>query len=435
MLLRIRKSGRRPCQPGAGEFLSPAWLTLLSLLSVGQLPVEAQGTPDSPVFEMRFEADSVRVLRNEFQAPGYRSTDDKPPSPFPFPAVASSGARQVAWFHPDGTISANRSYSPQAHSVRVSSDGKLILVVHREGGEYSGADLELSDAEGNTLWRKRTHAYFGRHWSPTGDILVYPGHWDIGGHASFWGPTGLVAEYGSDFELGPVFSSDGRRVLVQEVDSASATRCLSLFDNRGQRLWQGHCSRENVQRIYISETGRYMAFTYYTPDSYVDNENTTPKQFVVALDSLGTEMWTRPVGWVHQIHMSEQQGRMVLLNNRYIGIFGAGDTEDLEAVFLDLSTGAVQRRFPLADFLREGYRMGPFSLLGEDLLLGHIRRTPEGDFSAHLRRYDSAGTVSWTREFSPDTEIRGSSEPVWMRSDSFVGVSIGRTFALFDLGH
>ncbi|MCY3734927.1 MAG: hypothetical protein OXG13_00920 [Gemmatimonadaceae bacterium] len=126
---------------------------------------------------------------------------------------------------------------------------------------------------------------------------------------------------------------------------------------------------------------------------------------------------------------------MVLLNNRYIGTFGAGDTEDLEAVFLDLSTGAVQRRFPLADFLREGYRMGPFSLLGEDLLLGHIRRTPEGDFSAHLRRYDSAGRVSWTREFSPDTEIGGSSEPVWMRSDSFVGVSIGRTFSLFDLSH
>ena len=449
MLQWIRQFGHRLCRLGYWGVPLTVGLTLLFLLNSGQLQVEAQGTSNSPVFEMRFEADSVRVLRNEFQALGYRTADDEPPRRFPFPAVANSGARQVTWFDPDGTVRTNQSYSPEAHSVKVSPDGQLILVVHEDGGEYSGADVELLDAEGTSLWRERTHAYFGRNWSPSGETLVYPGDLDQAPYASFWGPKGLLVEYASSFIAGPAFSSDGRRVFVQEHFPETHTYCLSLFDSQGRRLWKRHCfwqppqmtrhheewPRNSVQKVYISETGQYMAYSYYDRDSYVDNERTTPERFVVALDSLGNEMWTQPADWVHEISISEQLGRMVLLNNKYEGVFAPGDTEDLEILILALSTGTVQRRYPIADFFEGCWRVGPFGLWGDDLILGQTRRTRDIGFSVRLQRYDTAGTVSWEREIGPDSETRDiSAEPVWVQRGPLVGVSIGRTFALFNLG-
>ena len=109
----------------AGSLSPSFWLSVLTLLALGQIPIEAQPPTQSDlqsIFEVHFEADSVRVVRNEVtrESEGIRGGLDEEravrgegdPAPnkgsrrarFPFPTVANNQAKRIVWFIADGTI-------------------------------------------------------------------------------------------------------------------------------------------------------------------------------------------------------------------------------------------------------------------------------------------------------------------------------------------
>ncbi len=413
----------------ARNFSPGPWLPALLVLWM-QLPVEGQPPvpADRPlIFELHFEADSVRVVRNEVRATALgRAPRGQSLPRFPFPAVASSKARKVVWLNADGTIKGQRSFSPQAKDVRVSANGAYVLVVHEGGGEDSLADVELLDAQGTSLWRTLQQAYFDRYWSPTGETVVGTGGAETA-ELSFWGPQGKVAEYEAAVLSDPKFSADGRFILVAErpLNERGALRdtvFLSLFDKQGRRLWQRHLSRrQSITNAFISESGRSMAYTYYDPDSYVGD---TPKRYLSVLNHDGDIVWTRP-GRIYEVFFSEKEDLIVVLNDK----IEEYRRHDLEVIFLDARTGAVQRSFPLPPDRR--WRV--LKLVDDELILGFHTRDREGDFSAHLRVYGPTGVLSWERALNPDTEDWDSPAPAWYQSGSLIGVSMGRVFQLFDL--
>ena len=305
-----------------GMLWLPIWCSVLVGLW-GSVRVEAQdaSADRTPIFELHFDEDSLRVVRNEMSRTrragseaGLDSTSVEaasraPSAPrFPFQAVANNQAKKVVWFNADGTIRAQRSFSPQAEDIRVSENGAYVLVVHKKGGEGRSTDLELLDAQGTSLWRTRQYTYSGRYWSPTGETVV-----DGGGpetpELSFWSPQGQVAKYETLIISDPTFSADGRFLLVAERPlneqyALRDTTFLSLFDKQGQRLWQRPLSRrEGINNVFISESGQSMAYSYYDPDSYVGD---TPKRYLSVLDHEGDIVWTQLAGKVYELSFLER---------------------------------------------------------------------------------------------------------------------------------
>ena len=410
----------------------PIWYSALVILW-GLARVEAQDAPAdrAPIYELHFDDDSLRVMHNEISralraeteedlaSARTKAVDRAPSAPrFPFPAVANNQAKKIVWFNADGTIRAQRSFSLQAEDIRVSENGAYVLVVHNKGGEYSSADVELLDAQGTSLWRTGGYAA-PRGMSPTGETLV-----GVGGpetpKLSFWSPQGKVIEYeGKNTLANPVFSADGRFLFGRELvrQSSRTTICLSLFDKQGQRLWQRHCG-QGISRVFISETGQFMAYSYYDRDSYIGD---TPKRYLAVLDHDGDIVWTQLAGSIYELSFSEEENLIVMLTNKGI-------------VVLNARTGVVQRRFPLPDVYGGTWGgCGVFKLVDDELILGFLRRSREGDFSAHLQVYDPTGVLSWERVLNPETEDWDSPVPVWYQSGSLVGISMGRVFQLFDL--
>ena len=439
----------------ASRLIGMLWLPIWCLILVGlwePIRVEAQDAlaDRAPIFELHFDQDSLRVVHNEMnrtrraEAEGgldsasVEAASRAPSAPrFPFQAVANNQAKKIVWFNADGTIRAQRSFSPQAFDVRVSANGAYVLVVHEKGGESRSADVELLDAQGTSLWRTLQDIYFGRYWSPTGETVV-----SVGGpetpELSFWSPQGQVAKYETLVLSKPTFSANGRFLLVAERPlneqyAPRDTTFLSLFDKQGQRLWQRPFSRRHRNNdVFISESGQSMAYAHYDPDSYVEY---TPKRYLSVLNHDGDIVWTQPTGKVYELSFFEQENLILMLTNKYLGpIMGDRDSEDLEVVVLNASTGVIQRRFPLPDFYgntRGG--CGVFKLVNDELVLGYLKRTREGDFSAHLQIYGPTGVLSWERSLNPGTEDWDSAVPVWSQRGSLIGISIGRVFQLFDV--
>ncbi len=434
-----------------GMLWLPMWCSVLVSLW-GPARVEAQDVPAdrTPIFELHFEDDSLRVVRNEMSrtrraatkaglsSRHTRAAGRAPSAPsqmrFPFQAVANNQAKKVVWFNADGTIKAQQSFSPQAKDVRVSANGAYVFVVHKEGGEYSSRDVELFDARGTSLWRTRGHAAPGGI-SPTGETAV-----GVGGpetpKLSFWGPQGKVTEYANENTLAnPVFSADGRFLVGRELvrQDPRTSICLSLFDKQGQRLWQRHCG-QGINDVFISESGRFIAFSSSDPDSHVED---TPNRYLSVLDHEGDIMWSQSAGSTYELSFSEKDNLIVMLNNKYVGaIIGDRDSEDLETVVLNARTGVVQRRFPLPDFYDSTWGgCDVFKLVDDKLILGYLKRTREGDFSAHVQVYGPTGVLSWERVLNPNTEDWDSAVPVWFQRGSLIGISMGRVFQLFDVSH
>ena len=420
--------------------LPAIWFGVALFLGRCQRATEAQDASPAPVFELRFEADSVHVVRDEIR--GSRSLEpgrQEDLAPFPIPAVANAATRQVVWFDTDGTIRARRRYSPEAEDVRVSHNGKYVLVTHGRDSEIRVTDIELLDAQGNSLWRTERYGTYWHHWSPTGETVVGRN----GRPSWFWGLQGLMAEYQNQFTIGPAFSSDGELVLALEVDQESKVSCLSLFDKLGQRVWKRHClggerlQEHRINNVFLSPTGRYIAYAYIDEENRTeddDYERSTPWRHLAALDSSGDLLWTQSAGWVHKVAISEEQHQVVVLHDKGI----SQRARDFEAVVLDARTGTPERRYPLPPGFRFFARGMVIRLVGDDLVLGYGRRSREGDFSAHLQVYASSGALSSERHINPEVEDwdSGFSEglaPAWSQHGSFVGVSTGRSFELFDL--
>ena len=413
--------------------LPAIWFGVALFLGLCQRATEAEDHSPVPVFELRFEVDSVHVVRDEIRGSPDQEPGRQAPKPFPIPAVANAATRQVVWFKADGTIRARRRYSPEAEDVRVSDNGMYVLVTHGTDSEYRVTDIELLDAQGSSLWRTKRYGTYWHHWSPTGETVVGRN----GRPSWFLGLKGMTAEYQNQFTIGPAFSSDGELVLALEVDQESKVSCLSLFDKRGQRVWKRHClgeerpEGEGINGVFISETGRYIAYASHDVGNYVDNERTTPRRHLTVIDSSGDLLWTRSAESVYEAAISEEQDQMVILSNK------SWKAPDSEALVLDARTGSPERRYPLPGFRGSLGRM-VIRLRGDDLVLGYSMRSREGDFSAHLRVCDSSGALSSERHINPDVENwdSGFSEglvPAWSQHGSFVGVSTGRSFELFDL--
>ena len=443
-MLRQRSLRKFPRLPFVETQLPRLWPAAALFLGLCQQPAEAQDGSPAPVFELRFEADSVHVVRNEIRSSADRESDRRDPKPFPIPAVANFATKQVVWFDADGTIRKIRRYSPEAVDLRVSDNGKYVLVTHEMDTEFRVIDLELLDAQGTSLWRTKRSESYWHHWSPTGETVVGRN----GRPSWFLGPEGMMAEYQNQFTIGPAFSSDGRLVLALESEQESNVTCLSLFDKRGQRVWKRHCRGEErlqghrINYVSISETGRYIAYASYDEENRSeddDYERATPWRHLAVLDSSGDLLWTRSAGWVHEVAISEQQHQVVALHDRGI----RQRASDFEAMVLDARTATLARRYPLSDLRFSSDRM-VIRLVGDDLVLGYSTRSREWDYSAHLRVYDSSGALSSDRHINPETEdwaawaaidYAEGLAPAWSQHGSFVGVSTGRSFELFDLGN
>ena len=249
----------------------------------GVVRVEAQDTPvaQSPIFELHFDEDSLRVVHNEISralsaeteedlaSARTKAVDQAPSAPhFPFPAVANNWAKKIVWFNSDGTIKAQRSI-PEGRKALVSGKGAYVLLVDGTGYAYEAGSqsVELLDAQGTRLWEAglAPNAFL----SPTEERVVslnIEASKDI--PFSFWGPQGKLAEYETRaWSLS--FSADGQLLFAKE--NARGTSCVSLFDKQGQRLWQRHCrpyGEHPINKVFISKSGRFMAFTYYRKPSW-----------------------------------------------------------------------------------------------------------------------------------------------------------------------
>ena len=426
-----------------GMLWLPIWCSVLVGLW-GSVRVEAQDASADrmSIFELHFEEDSLRVVRNEMRrtrradseagldSASVEAASRAPSTPrFPFQAVANNQAKKVVWFNADGTIKARRSI-PEGRKALVSANGAYVLLV-KEKHSYYTQQVELQDAQGARLWEAELHSNV--RLSPTGEMVVSLREESTkGAPFSIWGPQGKLAEYETEARR-VSFSADGQFLFAKEI--ARGTNCASLFNKQGQRLWQRHCNRGRVRSItdvFVSESGRFIAFSFSGPDSHVGD---TPNRYLSVLDHEGDIVWTQPAGSIYELSFSEKDSLIVMLNNKYVGaIIGDRDSEDLEVVVLNARTGVVQRRFPLPDFYGDTWGgCDVFKLVNDELVLGYLKRSREGDFSAHVQVYGPTGVLSWERSLNPGTEDWDSAVPVWSQRGSLIGISIGQVFQLFDV--
>ena len=244
----------------------------------GVVRVEAQDTPvaQSSIFELHFDEDSLRVVHNEISralsteaeedlaSARTKAVDQAPSAPrFPFPAVANNWAKKIVWFNADGTIKAQRSI-PKGRKALVSGKGAYVLLVDGTGYAYEAGSqsVELLDAQGTRLWEARLSP--SAFLSPTGEMVVSSNiEASKGIPFSIWGPQGKLAEYESVVGRAS-FSADGQHLFVREsVRGTSLSDCVSLFDKRGQRLWQRHCDSNRtrfIEHMSVFKNNQFIAF-------------------------------------------------------------------------------------------------------------------------------------------------------------------------------
>ena len=429
----------------ASRLMRMLWLPIGCSVLVGlwgPTRVGAQDAPAerAPIFELHFDEDSLRVVRNEMRRPqraaagldsGRAEAASLTPSAprFPFQVVANNQAKKIVRFNADGTIKAQRSI-PEGRKALVSANGAYVLL-EAEKHSYYTQQVELQDAQGTRLWEAELHGDV--RLSPTGEMVVSLREESTEiAPFSIWGPQGKLAEY--ETEAARVsFSADGQFLFAREI--ARGTDCVSLFDKQGQRLWQRHCNRGKVQwinRVFVSKSGRFMAFSYYTPP--------TSTRHLAVLDQNGDILWTRRGGLTYEVSFSEEDERMVVLNNKADGPIVGKRIEDLEAVVLNVRTGEVQRSFSLPPFYGSIYSnprtyrgCTVFKLQNQDLMLGFFKRTSDGDLLAQMQLFDPTGVLSWERTINTGTEKWDRAEPAWLEKGPLHGISLGRVFQLFDV--
>lgn len=431
----------------ASRLMRMLWLPIGCSVLVGlwgPARVGAQDAPTdrAPIFELHFDEDSLRVVRNEMRQMRRAATEtgldsasvgaaSRAPSAlsFPFQAVANNQAKKIVWFNADGTIKAQRSI-PEGRKALVASNGAYVLLVNEKYSYYT-QQVELQDAQGTRLWEAELHG--GVRLSPTGEMVVSLREESTKiAPFSIWGPKGKLAEY-ETVATRVSFSADGQFLFVRE--SARGTNCVSLFDKQGQRLWQRHCNRGKVQwinRVFVSKSGRFMAFSYNTPP--------TSTNYLAVLDQNGEILWKRRGGLTYEVFFSEEDERMVVLNNKRDGPIIGKSIEDLEAVVLNVRTGEVQRSFSLPPFYGSIYSNPSdsrgctvFKLENQDLMLGFFKRTSDGDLLAQMQLFDPTGVLSWERTINTGTEKWDRAEPAWLQKGPLHGISLGRVFKLFDV--
>ena len=156
-----------------GMLWLPIWCSVLVGLW-GSVRVEAQdaSADRTPIFELHFDEDSLRVVRNEMRRPqragseagldsGRTEAASRAASAprFPFQAVANNQAKKIVWFNTDGTIKSPAQYSrgPQGPSVGttepMSSWSRRNIPTPIAGTQQ----VELQDAQGARLWEAELH--------------------------------------------------------------------------------------------------------------------------------------------------------------------------------------------------------------------------------------------------------------------------------------
>ena len=326
---------------------------------------------------------------------------------------------------------------PEGRKALVSDNGAYVLLVDGTGYAYeaSSQSVELLDAQGTLLWEARLapDAFL----SPTGEMVVslnIEASKDI--PFSFWGPQGKLAEYESVVGRAS-FSADGQHLFVREsVRDTSLSDCVSLFDKQGQRLWQRHCrpyGEHPINKVFISESGRFMAFTYYRKSSWNPGSEPPPPpvpRYLAVLDQNGDMLWTRSHTGVWHLTFSEEDELIATLQR--------GERESAqepEIIVANVRTGDTQQRFAVAlpEKSIRGYPRLSF-LQNQNLLLRYYQRIPR-DILAHLQLFDSTGVLSWESIFNPNTEEWDGSgtNPAWLEKGPLLGIMMGRVFQLLDL--
>ncbi len=433
-----------------GMLWLPMWCSVLVSLW-GPARVEAQDVPAdrTPIFELHFEDDSLRVVRNEMSrtrraatkaglsSRHTRAAGRAPSAPsqmrFPFQAVANNQAKKVVWFNADGTIRTQQSI-PEGRKALVADNGAYVLLVDGTGYafERGSQSVELLDAQGTRLWKAELapDAFL----SPTGETVV-----SLNIEAlkyipfSIWGPQGKLAEY--DSIVGNAsFSADGQFLFAGEYTDRNGS-CVSLFDKAGQRLWQRYCNStetQNITGVYISEHAKFMAFAYYLQTSWNPASGTPPPptlRYLTVLDQTGDILWTQPSS-VWDIAFSEKGKFIATLQ----GIEGRS-SYDREIVVANIHTGDIQRKFSIPHPKEKpirGYTQLSF-LQNYNLLLRYYQRTSDGDILAHLQLFDPTGVLYWERTINPETENWDNrAKPAWLQKGPLLGISMGRVFQLFD---
>ena len=412
----------------------------------GVVRVEAQDTPvaQSPIFELHFDEDSLRVVHNEISralsteaeedlaSARTKAVDQAPSAPhFPFSAVANNWAKKIVWFNSDGTIKAQRSI-PEGRKALVSDNGAYVLLVDGTGYAYEAGSqsVELLDAQGTLLWEARLapNAFL----SPTGETVVslnIEASKDI--PFSVWGPQGKLAEYDTRAEKAS-FSADGRFLVASEIvrQGFTTSPCLSLFDQQGQRLWQRHCRphAEHISKVFISESGRFMAFTYYRWSSWEPASETPPPptpRYLTVLNQNGDILWTRP-GLVYEFAFSEEEELIATLQE-----IEGSSSEEQEIVVSNVGTGEVHHRFPVPPRGGMSFQWKLSWVKNQHLLFSYDLHTSDGRIG-RVQLFDSRDVLLWDGTLRPEIPSFNSI-PTKLSRGQFLGASVGRAFKVFDL--
>ena len=418
----------------------PIWYSALVVLWE-PARVEAQDAPvaQSPIFELHFDEDSLRVVHNEISralsAEGEvdlasartRAEGQAPSAPhFPFPAMANNWAKKIVWFNTDGTIKAQRSI-PEGRKVLVPDNGAYVLFVNERVYEMGSQQVELQDAKGSLLWEARLPNWI--RLSPTGETVVSVREGTVEeADFSIWGPQGKLADY--ETGVGRIsFSADGQFLLIAERTTKDTT-CVSLFDKQGQRLWQRHCDSNRtrfIERMSVFNNNQFIAFTYLDWDLGL--------RYLVVLDKESGVLWTRP-SKVENISFTEIEGLIVVLQNKVNEpktIVGNRINQDLEVVVLDVLTGEVQRSFPLPRLAGSAtYQRTMLSPLRDGNLLFGFISNRTGAYHTKLQLWDPTGVLLREQTLNSDSSDWQDSKPSWSKRGQFIGVSMGRVFKVFN---
>lgn len=432
----------------ASRLMRMLWLPIGCSVLVGlwgPARVGAQDAPAerAPIFELHFDEDSLRVVRNEMRRARKAATETgldsgrpeaasrapsaSPQTRFPFQAVANNQAKKIVWFNSDGTIRAQRSI-PEGRKALVADNGAYVLLTKEKVYSERGTQqVELLDAQGSRLWETRLPSRV--RLSPTGEMVV-SAHEDAIEKADFsiWGPQGKLADYETGVDR-ISFSTDGQFLLIAERTTQDST-CVSLLNKQGQRLWQRHCDSNRtrfIERMSVFKNSQFIAFTYLNKK--------TPERHLVVMDRSGDILWTRP-GAMKKITFAEEERLIVVLQDMVDVQDSNLDEQALAVVVLNALTGKVQRSFSLARLAGSAaYRYTMLSpLRGGNFLFGFLSEQ-SSKYHTKLQVLNPTGALLEERTIRTDSlGYQGllNSKPLWSKRESTLGVSMGRIFKVFD---
>jgi hypothetical protein len=291
----------------------------------------------------------------------------------PLPAHAMTPSAYIQWFHQFGATT-SRPENDSTSAVAVSGDYLYVVGYKHDSGGGAVANLYKYDINGNQLWSRQF-----------GSLVTYA-----------WGVT---VDSSGVYVVGETYEA-----LSGQTHLGSGDAYIRKYDVDGNELWTrlfGSSTGDSASEIAVDNSGVYVVGeTWGTLPGQTSAGG--PDAYIRKYDINGNELWTRQFGFVLLDYTSG-----VAVDNS--GVYVVGGTRDTGPGPDD----AYIRKYDVNGNELWTSRFGSSAWDGASAVVADgssvyvvggtngtlSDQTNTGDTDAYIRRYDTAGSEVWTRQF------------------------------------